>query len=226
MRLVAPYLSLSLLTACATTPPTPVEPAPAGTFHTVRVGETVWDIARRHGVSVEEIVDVNGLSSPDELAAGQVLFVPAGGRVADDDLDPPPPARSAHGKPPLVWPVDGVVLRDFSPARSMKGARTPFDGLLLAAPAGTPVRAAADGEVLFVGDQGTDYGLLIVIRHGDGLVTVAGHLADPVVKAGDTVVAGQQIAKVGTSGGVESPRLHFQVRRGRTTVDPLPLLPR
>ena len=215
----------------------PVEPAPAGTFHTVKAGETVWDLARRFGLSVEEIVEVNGLLSADDVAAGQVLFLPAGGRL--DDLDDPPErvddeSPAPPGATPLAWPVDGVVLRDFAAAIPGKKGRLPFDGLLIAAPAGSPVRAAADGQVLFVGDQGTDYGLLIIVRHGaphqgpgadDVLATVYGHLVDPVVSAGDTVRAGQRIASVGTSGGAESPRLHFQARRGRTTVDPLPLLP-
>lgn len=230
-------LSLLALCGCATSSPaTSPEPAPAGTFHTVRAGESVWDLARRSGLTVEEIVEVNGLRSADEVAAGQLLFLPAGG-VVDDD----PPERAASddeplappGQTPFAWPVDGVVLRDFAPAGPSQKGPAPFDGLLIAAPSGSAVRAAADGEVLFVGDQGTDYGLLVVVRHGpvaigeadDALVTVYGHLADPIVKAGDTVRAGQRIASVGTSGGVESPRLHFQARRGRTAIDPLPLLP-
>jgi LysM repeat protein len=226
-------LAWLLGSACATTSsvaPADNEPAPAGTFHTVRAGETVWDIARRSGLSVEEIVEVNGLPSADEVAAGQVLFLPAGGRIDDtpererDDgaRDEAPDVLAPSGNTPLAWPVDGVVLRAFSAA---KGARPGYDGMLIAAPADTAVRAAADGAVMFAGDQGTDYGVLVVIQHADDLVTVYGHLDAPLVKQGDVVKAGQRIASVGTSGGAESPRLHFQARRGRTPVDPLPLLP-
>jgi lipoprotein NlpD len=226
-------LWLGCASGCATTSPPPdVEPPAAGTFHTVRPGETVWDLARRHGLSVEEIVEVNGLPSADEVAAGQVLFLPAGGRVDDDDRERAPDDAAARtvdvdvlpptGSTPLAWPVDGVVLRAFSAA---KGTRPGHDGLLVAAPADTPVRAAADGEVVFAGDQGTDYGVLVVLRHADDVVTVYGHLDALLVKQGDVVKAGQRIASVGTSGGAESPRLHFQARRGRTPVDPMPLLP-
>ena len=235
----SPLACLALMSAaCATSSPAPAPaPAPAGTFHTVQAGETVWDLARRSGLSVEEIVEVNGLPSANDLAAGQVLFLPAGSDresasdevVVNEDTEPEVEEPSAPAGPaPLVWPLEGVVLRDFVAAGAGKPASAPFDGLLIAAPAGTPVCAAADGEVLFVGDQGTDYGLLVVLAHAggeDALVTVYGHLADPLVAAKDTVRAGQPLASVGTSGGVSTPRLHFQARRGRTPVDPLPLLP-
>lgn len=188
-------------------------------------GETIWDLSRQSGLSVEEIVEVNGLRSADEVAAGQVIFLPVGGGPV---VDAPAPAEreepvvleAPNGPTPLSWPADGVVLRAFS-----TGKKLPYDGLLIAAPAGTAVTAAADGEVLFAGDQGTDYGYIVVVRHGGDLVTVYGHLAGAVVKAGERVRAGQRLAVVGTSGRQESPRLHFQVRRGRTVVDPLPLLP-
>lgn len=215
--------------SCATTSPAPTEneAPPAGTFHTVRAGETVWDLSRRYGLSVEEIVEVNGLPSADEVAAGQVLFLPAGGRLDDepereDRAAPAVDVVAPSGSTPLAWPVAGVVLRAFTNAR---GTRPGYDGVLIAAPADTAVRAAADGEVMFAGDQGTDYGVLVVLKHADDLVTVYGHLDAPLVKQGDVVKAGQRIASVGTSGGAESPRLHFQARRGRTPVDPLPLLP-
>ncbi|HEY4221677.1 MAG TPA: M23 family metallopeptidase, partial [Myxococcota bacterium] len=96
---------------------------------------------------------------------------------------------------------------------------------LIAAPEGTAVKAAADGAVVFAGDQGTAYGIIVVLQHAGDVVTVYGHLARADVKAGDKVSAGQALGAVGMSGGAETPRLHFQVRRGRTVVDPAPLLP-
>lgn len=223
-------LALALLaTSCATTTgrdgAREDEPPSAGRFHTMQPGETIWDLSRQSGLSVEEIVEVNGLPSADEVAAGQVIFLPAGGGPVVDAPapaereEPAPLPALPEGPTPLAWPVDGVVLRAFSTKK------LPYDGLLIAAPAGTPVTAAAGGEVLFAGDQGTDYGFIVVLRHEGDLVTIYGHLADAAVRAGDRVTAGQRLAVVGTSGRQESPRLHFQVRRGRTVVDPLPLLP-
>ena len=214
-----PFLLTVATVACTTTTaPVRTEPA-AGSFHTMAPGETVWDIARQSGLSVEEIVEVNGLPSANEVAAGQVLFLPAGGAPV---VDVPAPAErteadeAPRGAAALVWPVEGVVLRDFGKS---------FDGLLIAAPAGAPVVAAADGEVAFAGDQGTSYGLLVVLKHAGDLTSVYGHLGALDVKPGARVKAGERIGVVGTTGHQESPRLHFQVRRGRTAVDPLPLLP-
>jgi LysM repeat protein len=221
-------LAALVTSACATSTAVREEPQPAaaGSFHTMQPGETVWDLSRQSGLSVEEIVEVNGLPSADEVAAGQIVFLPAG---ASPVVDAPAPAEREEptlpvpdDPTPLVWPCDGVVLRDFSTGKQ------PYDGLLIAAPAGTPVRAAAAGEVIYVGDAGTGYGLLVIVRHGDGddaLTTVYGHLDEALVKQGARVNPGQRIGTVGTSGRQESPRLHFQVRRGRTPTDPLPLLP-
>lgn len=192
-------------------------------MHTVTAGETVWDIARRSGLTVEEIVEVNGLRSADEIAEGQVLYLPAGGLP---DVDAPgsaereePPPAVVVGAAPLVWPTDGVVLRSFA-----SGKRA-FEGLLLAAPAGSAVRAVADGEIAFVGDEKTALGLIVVVKHADELVSIYGHLENADVSAGQKVARGQALGSVGTSGQAESPRLHFQLRRGRTPIDPTPLLP-
>ncbi|MBI1947281.1 MAG: peptidoglycan DD-metalloendopeptidase family protein [Deltaproteobacteria bacterium] len=210
--------------ACSTSKPTERDaPVAPGRMHTVAAGETVWDLARASGLTVEEIVEVNGLRSADEIAEGQVLYLPAGllpaadvpATAERDDVVPTP----ADGDARLVWPVDGVVLRSFA-----SGKRA-YDGLLIAAPAGTKVRAADAGEVAFVGDQRTAFGLLVLVRHADDVVAVYGHLDRADVSVGQHVTRGQAIGVVGTSGGAESPRLHFQLRRGRTAVDPTPLLP-
>ncbi|MCC7071357.1 MAG: peptidoglycan DD-metalloendopeptidase family protein [Deltaproteobacteria bacterium] len=212
------------LVACSTTGPAARDaPSAPGRMHTVAAGETVWDIARQSGLSVEEIVEVNGLRSADEIAAGQVLYLPAG---ALPSIDVPPSAERVEPSPAaplgtasLVWPADGVVLRSFA-----SGKRA-FEGLLIAAPAGTPVRAVSAGEVAFVGDDKTALGLLVIVKHDDELASIYGHLESAAVSAGQTVGRGQTLGVVGTSGQAEAPRLHFQLRRGRTAIDPTPLLP-
>jgi len=220
------------LVACATTSNTsPVaalddEPASAGSFHTLAPGETLWDLSRQSGLSVEEIVEVNGLPSAEEVSPGQVIFLPAGALPV---VDAPAPSERTEPSPRadivavLAWPLDGVIVRNFS---SGAGKSSAYDGVLMIAPEGTRVVAAAKGEVLFAGDQGTDYGVIVVVRHEGELTSVYGHLKDVVVKKGDRVRAGQPLASVGMSGGAETPRLHFQVRRGRSLIDPVPLLPR
>lgn len=220
--------------ACVTSPEPPTEPPlPPGRVVVVQPGETLAAIARETGVSVEEIVEVNGLRSADEIAAGQSLFIPAppGPRPRPTTPVPRPEPRPPTPTTPVVaeadallaWPVDGVVLRDFV----APGAKQPvYEGILMAAPAGTEVLAARDGVVAFAGTQGTRLGTLVVIDHGGELVTIYGHLGAARVKAGQKVGRGAALGVVGTSGliGV-SPRVYFEVRQKRAPVDPVPLLP-
>jgi murein DD-endopeptidase MepM/ murein hydrolase activator NlpD len=235
MRMAMPLampIALSGALGCAHDPanakPTPEAPVP-GEEHVVKPGETVFDIARESGLSVEEILEVNGLSSSTDVAPGDRLFLPAGRARLEQMPTPMVGERSTATTPPplpptggrLLWPVDGVVLRVFSPG---KGRDAPYDGLLIAAPADTPVLAAAAGRISFVGDQGSALGQVIVLEHADDLVTIYAHVEHPIVGVGDSVAAGERLAIVGTSGGQESPRLQFQVRKGRVPVDPRSLL--
>jgi murein DD-endopeptidase MepM/ murein hydrolase activator NlpD len=223
--------------ACVTSPePPPEPPLPPGRVVVVQPGETLGGIARETGVSVEEIVEVNGLRGADEIAAGALLFIPAP-PDARPRLTTPLPRPEPRPSPPmpapptvnvaaealLLWPLDGVVLRDFV----APGTKQPvYEGILLAAPAGTEVTAAREGVVAFAGTQGTRLGTLVVVDHGGDLVTVYGHLGAARVKAGQKVGRGTALGVVGTSGliGV-SPRLYFEVRQKRAPVDPIPLLP-
>lgn len=219
---------LSFVVACATAPQVPEPPLPPGRTVVVQPGQTVSGIARETGVSVADIVEVNGLVNADAIRPGQTLFIPEPPTqptppAPPPALEPPAPPRPAPSSSALLsWPVDGVVLRDFVPAG---GGRALFEGILVAAPAGTEVVAAQDGVVAFAGSQGTRLGTLVIVDHGDGLVTVYGHLSAASAKAGQRLTRGQPLGVVGTTGlmGV-SPRVYFEVRKERTPVDPLPLL--
>ncbi|MDX2101518.1 MAG: peptidoglycan DD-metalloendopeptidase family protein [Alphaproteobacteria bacterium] len=138
---------------------------------------------------------------------------------------PPPPAAQARAEtaavPPrasrtFLWPVRGRVIGTFGPT----GRGQHNDGLNIAAPRGTPVRAAENGVVAHVGDEIRGFGTLILVRHADGFVTAYAHLDAAVVQRGDTVRRGQVIGRVGQTGAVEQPQLHFEVRQGTQAVDP------
>jgi len=118
----------------------------------------------------------------------------------------------------LQWPLRGVLY-----ARFGRKGKSPHDGIDLAAPVGTPVRTAAEGSVLFAGPQ-QGYGLLVIIEHPHGLVTVYAHNRDLRVRTGQQVREGQVIATVGESGKTRGPHLHFEVRQDGAPVDPLELL--
>lgn len=97
-------------------------------------------------------------------------------------------------------------------------------GIDMAAPAGTPVLAAAAG-VVHVADDPNGYGLHVVVDHGGGVATLYGHLSEVDAAEGESVGAGEQVGQVGTSGLSTGPHLHFEVRRGGRPVDPQPWLP-
>jgi murein DD-endopeptidase MepM/ murein hydrolase activator NlpD len=128
---------------------------------------------------------------------------------------PPAPGEAAPtGRFP--WPVNGRVLATFGNAPG--GGHN--DGINIAAPRGTPVRAIEAGTVAYAGNEVKGYGNLILIKHPDGWISAYAHLDEMLVKVGDNVTGGQVIAKVGNSGGVSQPQLHFELRRGKKPVDP------
>ncbi|WP_267380951.1 M23 family metallopeptidase [Sphingomonas sp. GC_Shp_6] len=129
------------------------------------------------------------------------------------------PARLSGG---FLWPVDGRVVKRFGPGAS--GERN--DGIKIAVPVSTPIRAAADGVVAYVGDGIAALGGLVIIKHGDGWTTVYGHASKLLVRRGQSVRRGETIALSGDTGFADRPELHFELRKGRTPVDPLGQLPR
>ena len=98
------------------------------------------------------------------------------------------------------------------------------DGINLAVPEGTPVKAAEDGVVAYSGNELKGYGNLVLVRHSNGYVTAYAHTSEIMVKRGDTIKRGQVIAKSGQTGEVGSPQLHFEIRKGSSAVDPLQFL--
>jgi murein DD-endopeptidase MepM/ murein hydrolase activator NlpD len=98
------------------------------------------------------------------------------------------------------------------------------DGIKIAVPAGTSVKASEAGVVSFAGDELKSYGKLVLVKHSNGYVTAYGHLGEILVKRDDRVKRGQIIAKTGQTGNVANPQLHFEIRRGATPVNPSSLL--
>jgi lipoprotein NlpD len=126
-----------------------------------------------------------------------------------------PGLHTASRGAPLHWPLRGVLY-----ARFGRKGKEQHDGIDLAAPVGTPVRTAAEGMVIFAGPQ-QGYGLLAIVEHAGGLVTVYAHNRDLRVRTGQAVREAQVIATVGESGKTSGPHLHFEVRQDGEPVDPL-----
>ena len=133
----------------------------------------------------------------------------------------PGKASEATGAlPTFRWPVRGKVITTYGAKTNGKSN----DGINLAVPEGTPVKAAEDGVVAYSGNELKGYGNLILVRHTNGYVTAYAHASELLVKRGDSIKRGQVIAKSGQSGEVGSPQLHFEIRKGSVPVDPLQFL--
>ncbi|MBN8972118.1 MAG: LysM peptidoglycan-binding domain-containing M23 family metallopeptidase [Rhizobiales bacterium] len=135
----------------------------------------------------------------------------------------PSPVKSAEATgalPTFRWPVRGRVVTAYGAKTNGKAN----DGINVAVPEGTPVKAAEDGVVAYAGNELKGYGNLVLVRHSNGYVTAYAHASQLLVKRGETIKRGQTIAKSGQSGEAGSPQLHFEIRKGSTPVDPLKFL--
>ncbi len=228
---------------------------PAAQAHIVRRGDTLYAISRRYGVDMASLARANRLRAPYRIQVGQRLNLPFATRPGDAAQvahaqparkprspaatgaprgsssvsgvprpkpvfrpSPPVPQRDAGG---FIWPVDGRVLSSFGATASALHN----DGMNIAAPMGAPVRAADNGVVAYAGDQIRGFGKMLLIKHAGGLITAYAHADKLLVSRGDVVSRGQVVARVGKTGGVDAPQLHFEVRRGSQAVDPRKFLP-
>ncbi|MEM5492250.1 peptidoglycan DD-metalloendopeptidase family protein [Hoeflea sp. AS16] len=214
--------------------------------YVVKGGDTLSKIARGHGVSVDALKSANNISGSN-IRIGQTLSIPGASgstlnpsatasvsktpapkaytppvSAAEDSVaaktkgDTASVAPAATGIGKFRWPARGQVITGF--AKSENGKRN--DGIDISMPKGTPVKAAENGVVIYSGDGLKEYGKTVLIRHDDGLVTVYAHADELKVNRGDKVARGQVIASSGMSGVAKTPRLHFEVRKNASPVDP------
>jgi murein DD-endopeptidase MepM/ murein hydrolase activator NlpD len=168
-------------------------------------------------------------TTPAPAGSKLALAAPQSARLAQanpasDPVEAAPPAvkpsEATGALPTFRWPVRGKVITGYGAKTNGKSN----DGINLAVPEGTPVKAAEDGVVAYSGNELKGYGNLVLVRHSNGYVTAYAHASELLVKRGDTIRRGQVIAKSGQSGEVGSPQLHFEIRKGSQPVDPLQFL--
>jgi murein DD-endopeptidase MepM/ murein hydrolase activator NlpD len=190
---------------------------------TLGEGQTLWSLSRAHGVSVEAIVEANGLPDADHIRAGRRLVIP--GRAASVPSRvttarvgaaftkaSSAAVRIARG---FLWPARGRLTSRFGWRRWRH-----HDGIDIAAPYGSPIYAARPGRVIFAGWYFA-YGRAVIVDHGDGVQTLYGHASQLLVRPGETVNQGQLIARVGSSGRATGPHVHFEVRVNGRAVNPM-----
>lgn len=237
--------------AATAQPAKPVEPKPAAgpepVRHKVVRGETAYSIARLYNVNAKALADWNGLGPDLAVREGQILLVPVSGSAVQNNVDttslpgegsatptppsaatplpeektepasepvkvPPAPDLDTTASAKLSLPVSGKIIRGYEKKKN--------DGIDIAAAAGTSVTAAGDGTVAAI-TKDTDQVPILVIRHDGNLLTVYANLDGIAVQKGDKVKRGQPIAKVRAS---DPAFLHFEVRQGFESVDPMPYL--
>jgi murein DD-endopeptidase MepM/ murein hydrolase activator NlpD len=201
---------------------------PAGFTHRVKSGENLYRIGKAYGIDYRELARVNGIGDADRIEVGQRLLVPNATRELPVEVitptrareDEPAPAELPPDRSPFVWPVEGAVASPFGPRGEVH-----HDGMDIAAPAGTPVRAARGGRVLY-SDELRGYGNLLILDHGDGYATVYAHNRVNLVVAGGVVRQGDVIAEVGATGESSKASLHFEVRKDNVARNPVFYLPK
>lgn len=185
-----------------------------GALYQICWGDTCWSIARRHGMTVQELTALNPGLDPEKIKSGDYLLVRRAA-VANRGRSPrsiPPTTRRELS---LFHPLQEARLTS---GYGMRWGRM-HRGIDLAAPAGTPVYAAASGKVVFSGWQ-KGYGLIVVVDHGS-FQTKYAHNKENLVRVGDEVRRGQPIAKVGQTGNATGSHLHFELVIDGESVDPL-----
>ncbi len=164
---------------------------------------------------VQRVAEAHAQPMASARAIAPVKETPVEQAKADSDDQ-----AAAGSSPGFRWPVRGRVIAGFGP----KPTGQQNDGINIAVPEGTPVKASEDGVVAYSGNELKGYGNLVLVRHANGHVTAYAHASELLVKRGDTVKRGQTIAKSGQTGNVSSPQLHFEIRKGATPVDPMQFL--
>ncbi len=219
----------SLISANGLKPPYFVVPGqrlvlPAPDRHVVQTGDNLYDISRLYGIDMASLARANKLTAPFLIVPGQELTLPAAARVATATPNRavveaiPDPAPLAGGR--FAWPLRGPVITGFGP----QGGGIYNNGINIEAAAGTPVLAAENGVVAYAGNELPGLGNLLLIRHSDGWVTAYAHNGQILVRRGDQVARGQQVATAGATGSVLSPQLHFEIRLGTEAVNPMEYL--
>jgi murein DD-endopeptidase MepM/ murein hydrolase activator NlpD len=200
---------------------------PPGFRHRVKSGENLYRIGQAYGVDYRELARVNGITDPHRIEIGQRLVVPNATRELPVEMitpararaDEPAPAELPADRSPFIWPVEGRVTDAFGPR-----GETHHDGIDVAAPIGTPIRAARGGKVLYSDDL-VRYGNVLIIDHGEGYATVYAHNRVNTVTTGAVVRQGDVVGEVGDSGDASIPSLHFEVRKENVARNPLYFLP-
>lgn len=204
--------------------PVPFSPAPAAPsapemeadYYVVQPGETMWRIARNHGVALDELARANGIPDPRRIVTGARLLIPR-----TDSVAPHAAPMAARASDPFDWPVvGGSILAGFGVPRRMHR----HAGIDIGGREGQSVLASGGGRVVYAGATRGGYGRTVIIEHGRELSSLYAHNSVVLVHEGQQVERGQEIARLGRTGNASADHCHFELRVRNVPVDPLPYL--
>lgn len=182
----------------------------SGVKHTIVKGDTLSSLAKKYKGDVDEIIAYNNLKKGEALIAGEVIIIPDGEAVIKSSSGSSTYTNSSGSG---LKEYSGYYMRPIAGGRKTQGIHG-YNGVDLAAPIGTPIFAAADGEVIISRSGGWNggYGNYIVIRHANGTQTLYAHNSKNNVSVGDTVNKGDTIGAIGSTGKSTGPHIHFEIR--------------
>ncbi len=237
-RVVREYPQRGTRSSAAALPPVRVSQPKYGATAVVQRGQTVYRIATENGITALDLALWNDIPPPYTIHPGQRLRLypsdrrepPARAVVTSPATTTPPTQRPVSAPvvpvaPPAAselawrWPAEGAVVTTYA------GGDPTRQGIDIAGKAGQPVRAAADGVVVYSGSGLVGYGELVIVKHNDQWLSAYGHNRARLVNEGTLVKAGQQIAEMGRSGAARD-MLHFEIRYNGKPVDPQGYLPK
>ncbi|MBU0468179.1 MAG: LysM peptidoglycan-binding domain-containing M23 family metallopeptidase [Candidatus Omnitrophica bacterium] len=189
-------------------------PAPerVGVYHKVRRGETIWRIAKAYEVSINDIIETNNIPNAAQVDENQLVFIPGAYTEKAIILD------TNESEKDFIWPVNGKVIKYFQ----VKNGSQLNKGIDIKTREGEGVKASRTGRVVFA-DYLSGYGNTVILDHSDGYFTVYSNNARLLVKLGEMVLKGKEIAQVGRRNDMVA--LHFEIRRNSIEDNPLYYLP-
>lgn len=224
MRVLLNIFILFLLSSCTIKNYREIYP---GNFYKTKKGDRLEALAQKHKISVNELREINGLEGVKKLPEGRMLYIPDHDPIRAFIVKKHEEKKLTNTtgfkevkKAKFDFPLDqGKILYFFS-----KDKKNPYEGLGIKANLGQKVNTIASGRILYQGDEGTRFGMVVIIEHDDDFISVYAHLKEAFVKEGQEVKKRAIIGTAGVSGGLIAPMLHLQLRKNQKCIDPKPYL--
>ena len=207
---------------------------PKNKIYKIKKGDTLYSISRRYETNIFELSKINNISDVNNLKIGQKIRIPKKtyknkinqkqkslNKIKKENIKRISDGfKKRKNKTIFLWPVKGEIVSKYG--KNQEGFYN--DGINIFSKKGTKVISSADGKVIYSGNEIPGYGNLILIKHSKNWITAYAHLNEVFIYKGKSVKKGEKIGSVGNTGNVRKPQLHFEIRKGKESVDPMRLL--